>query len=346
MGRAHERLSVAELEREDLLAVSHLHRYELAAELLAGERVLDLCCGTGYGSRLLAARARSVHGVDVAPEAVEAARAALTPGEHDRVTFEQADALAHVRGLAAGQFDAVVCFEGVEHVPDPDALLDELARLAEGGAKLLVSLPNSRGFEEQNEFHVTDYGYEEMQAAAARLGGAHVIEQWLAEASVFAEEGGEGELELAGRLRLSERADGAWANHWLLVTGVEPGVLDGARARLSLAASAAPNAYIRLLEKANADLYRHNTRLARARLGVHDAAAAAVLRRVEETRAEARHWEDEARKWEAIADQNDWARVVAERRLDRRSHRIVDAVMDRITGLPGVRQARRLGRRA
>src|SRR4051794_12945002 len=98
---AHERLGDAELERDDLLAASHLHRYELAAELCEGARVLDLCCGTGYGSRLLARRARSVHGVDVAAEAIEAAQAGAGAG----LTFERADALEHLRALSADRFD-------------------------------------------------------------------------------------------------------------------------------------------------------------------------------------------------------------------------------------------------
>ena len=80
--------------------------------------------------------------------------------------------------------------------PIPTRVLDELARLGGGGARLIVSLPNSRGFEEENEFHVTDYGYEEMRAAAERLGGALVVEQHLAEASVLLPGRPDAELEL------------------------------------------------------------------------------------------------------------------------------------------------------
>lgn len=342
MGGARERLSVEEIDREDLLAASHVHRYELAAELLEGARVLDLCCGTGYGSRLLADRAGSVHGVDIAPDAVESARESLGADGRDGITFEQADALAYVRSLGTERFDAVVCFEGIEHVPEPDALLDELARLAAGGTRLIVSFPNSRGFDEENEFHVTDYGYEDVLAAADRLGDALLVEQRLAEASVLLPAGGEGELALGGRVRVGERADPAWANHWLVLVGFEPASIDVARARLSLTVAANPNGYMRLLEEANRDLRLHNARLARRWLGVHDAAAGVTLRRLEEIEQEARHWERDARKWEEIAGHNDWARQLTEKRFARRRYEIADTVADAVNGLPGIRQLRRL----
>lgn len=343
---AHERLGAAELERDDLLAASHVHRYELAAALCEGARVLDLCCGSGYGSLVLAERAASVHGVDVAAEAIEAARAAAGPAT---VTFEQADALAFVRALEVGRVDAIVCFEGIEHVPEPGALLDELARLRDGGARLLVSLPNSLGFEEENEFHVTDYGYEEMLAAAERLGGVEILEQRLAEASVLRRAGETGETELRGRLRAGGEDEAAWANHWLLIAGVDAAALDGARLRLSVTAASNQSGYMRQLERANADLRRHNARLARTWLGIHDAGAAVVVKRIDERASAAeeslRHWKGEAGKWEAIADSNDWAFKDAQARLASPRYRAVDAVLGGLRRIPGAALLRRLLRR-
>ena len=52
----------------------HWHRYHFAAPLVAGLDVLDVACGEGYGSALLAARASSVIGADIAAGAVEHAR--------------------------------------------------------------------------------------------------------------------------------------------------------------------------------------------------------------------------------------------------------------------------------
>jgi SAM-dependent methyltransferase len=343
---AQERLSAPDLDRGDLLAVSHLHRYEFAAELCEGARVLDLCCGTGYGARLLGRRAASVHGVDVAAEAVSAAEDSLSAGERERITFEQADALAYVRSLPQDRFDVVVCFEGIEHVPDPDELLEELARVAESPARLILSLPNSRGFEEHNEFHVTDYGFEEMQAAARRLGRPVIVEQRLGEASLLLPSWEHGPLALRGGLTQPVSDDGAWANHWLLLVNIDAAVVEEVRVRLSLAAAANPNAYMRQLEQANAELLQANRRLARQWLGIHDAAAAAVVRRLEErveaaerdveqARYETRQVQAEADKWQRIADDNDWGRRALETRLAEPRYAAVDAARDRLLAVPG-----------
>ena len=373
-----ERLDPDEIGTGGLLAASHVHRYELAAALVGGRRVLDLCCGTGYGSRLLARTAASVHGVDISGEAIETARAQLAGEDDGRATFEQADALAYLRSLPQDRFDAVVCFEGVEHVPDPDAVIDELARLAESGARIVLSLPNSRGFDEDNAFHVTDYGFEEMQAAAERLGRALLLEQRLAEASVIRQSpagglaagSGDGDgdgdghagtldteasgADLHGQLIGDDDLDGdaTWANHWLLLTNVDSAEV--ARARLRLAFAAQPNhsAYMRILEGANAELRRANARLAREQLGRHDAAAAVVVRRLQE-RADAEEEradsaEAEARKWKDIADANDWGRRQAEGRLNAGAHRLVEATTRRLATAPAagpLRVAYRVARR-
>ena len=54
-----ERLTLEAAQADTMVACEHRHRYEFAAALCDGRRVLDLCCGSGYGSAILAApRAR------------------------------------------------------------------------------------------------------------------------------------------------------------------------------------------------------------------------------------------------------------------------------------------------
>ncbi|HEY0465678.1 MAG TPA: methyltransferase domain-containing protein, partial [Polyangiaceae bacterium] len=57
-------------EVHGVIELEHVHRYLLARELVKGKRVLDIACGEGYGSALLASVAREVTGVDVAPECI------------------------------------------------------------------------------------------------------------------------------------------------------------------------------------------------------------------------------------------------------------------------------------
>src|SRR6185312_6777686 len=89
----------------------HLHRYAWCARLVEGKDVLDIACGEGYGSAMLARVARTVVGVDIAEGAVEHARKVYRdlPG----LSFGQGDA-AQIP-LADSSVDVVVSFETIEH---------------------------------------------------------------------------------------------------------------------------------------------------------------------------------------------------------------------------------------
>ncbi len=53
----------------------YLHRYAMAKDFAAGKIVLDIACGEGYGSAVLAGVAAHVYGVDIAPDAIAHAKA-------------------------------------------------------------------------------------------------------------------------------------------------------------------------------------------------------------------------------------------------------------------------------
>lgn len=148
---------------DDLIAApDHLARYVFAAHWAPARRVLDLCCGVGYGSNLLAAAgARHVIGLDVACEAVADARSRYASAG---VEFLVADATGE---LPATNFDLVVCFEGLEHVDRPDLLLRNVASALAPGGTALVSTPNGahyRGGHSGNPYHVREPGLDEFAA--------------------------------------------------------------------------------------------------------------------------------------------------------------------------------------
>src|SRR5689334_8707303 len=66
-------------------AAEHYHRYRLAADLCAGSRVLDVACGEGYGSALVAAGAATVVGIDLSEEATS--HAAVAYGAVPNLSF-------------------------------------------------------------------------------------------------------------------------------------------------------------------------------------------------------------------------------------------------------------------
>ena len=171
---------VPESMRDELLAAEHLARYEWAGGLAPGRRVLDAGCGTGYGAEMLAAAgAASVMGVDSAAAVVEAARARAG----GRLAFERAD-VARLP-YDDGSFDLVTCFEVIEHVPDPGAVLGELRRVLAPGGVLAISSPNADRYPPGNPHHVREFTTSEFRALlaeafpAVRLLAQH---QWISSA--------------------------------------------------------------------------------------------------------------------------------------------------------------------
>ena len=163
----------------------HQAVYEWIAARVAGERVIDMACGEGYGSDVLAASAASVVGVDANPEA----------HEHARLRYRRGN-LRFERDLVesfAEPADAVVFLQTIEHLQDPDAVLEHYRSLVSGvgGAQsggmdpggvgrgtVYVSTPNvltlaPKGAERSdNPWHVHEYRAEEFERLCRRHFGS------------------------------------------------------------------------------------------------------------------------------------------------------------------------------
>jgi 2-polyprenyl-3-methyl-5-hydroxy-6-metoxy-1,4-benzoquinol methylase len=257
-----ERLSLESVSEHTVIACEHIHRYDFAAELCRGTRVLDLACGSGYGTSILAETAASAHGIDNDVATVDLA--AATVGERSTATFAAADALDTLERDLSDSYDAIVCFEALEHFDGLERAVRGLRDQARRGVRLVMSVPNSRAFEEDNEFHVTDFGYEQALALAEEFDGATMIGQYLTEGSAIVVAGADG---VDSRLVNLEQAEPEYANHFLLVVNVDEERITAAnRARTQLMDAPVHNRYMRSLEVANQELLRRNNELARRAL--------------------------------------------------------------------------------
>ena len=271
-----ERLTLEAAQADTMLASEHRHRYAFAAAHSTGLRVLDLCCGSGYGSAILASSASSVLGVDNDVATIDTARATVA-AEHPNVSFSAADAVAFLTEAAADRFDLVVCFEGLEHLEDLGAALAALARLAAGGTRLLLSLPNDKLTGVENPFHVTMFGYDEALAVLEQLPAAIMIPQVLAEGSLLCPPGAEA---IAVEVELGDRREPEYANHFLICVGFSAEELNAAvHGRMHLSASPIFNRWSEGLKRGIWGLRRENARLARRVLGRGGSAAAAAVAR-------------------------------------------------------------------
>lgn len=143
----------------------HLERYRWAAARLPDGATLDLACGVGYGSVMLAERSTTafVVGGDLAAEALLVAREQF---RHPRVHYARG---AGSGWLRAERFAGIVSLETIEHVPDPEGFLRELVdRLAPGGV-LVASVPVTPSVD-ANPHHLTDFSRASLLALGARCG--------------------------------------------------------------------------------------------------------------------------------------------------------------------------------
>ncbi len=107
---------------------------------LAGKVVVDVGCGGGILSEGLAARGATVTGIDLAEKSLKVARLHLFESGL-QVDYQQVP----VEELATEQpdsHDVVACMEMLEHVPDPQSVIDSCARLAKPGGLLCFSTLN------------------------------------------------------------------------------------------------------------------------------------------------------------------------------------------------------------
>jgi 2-polyprenyl-3-methyl-5-hydroxy-6-metoxy-1,4-benzoquinol methylase len=142
----------------------HLAVYEWIAARSAGLEMVDMACGEGYGTDVLARRARRVTGVDANPDAYEHARAKYTrPG----VRFVRDLIETYIQPC-----DAVVFLQTIEHVKQPEQVLSHFKAMAQ---TVYVSTPNvltlaPEGAEKSdNPWHVREYRAREFRALCERV---------------------------------------------------------------------------------------------------------------------------------------------------------------------------------
>jgi SAM-dependent methyltransferase len=150
----------------------HLAVYRWITARCAGRRVVDMACGEGYGAAVLAKTATAVIGVDANPEAFDHARLRYRA---PNLSFERALVEQFDRGAP---FDAIVFLQTVEHVEQPEVLLERFASLLSPEGVLYVTTPNRltlapRGAERSgNPWHVREYAPEEFAEVVRPLFGA------------------------------------------------------------------------------------------------------------------------------------------------------------------------------
>lgn len=152
------------------IRADHRARYEWAASRLKDRKVVDAACGVGYGSKILANGGAKVRAFDRSGEAIGFAKQHYN--HDDRITYLVGE-LEEVQYPQT--YDAVVCFEALEHTAKPDVVLKNFAGMAPW---LYVSVPNETVFPYRGqEHHHRHYSAGQLETLLNR-NGWEVREWW------------------------------------------------------------------------------------------------------------------------------------------------------------------------
>lgn len=130
----------------------HVADYALGAAFLGVGRVLDVGCGIGHSAALLGPR-RSV-GLDIHPGALTGQIRPTAAADMRRLPF------------AHGSFAGIMSVQSIEHVPDPERALAEMARVLGTGGTAVIITPNRLTFGRPDEiidpYHYVEYDSREL----------------------------------------------------------------------------------------------------------------------------------------------------------------------------------------
>jgi SAM-dependent methyltransferase len=107
-----------------------------SGRIRAGERVLDVACGTGNTTIVARARNAVVTGLDLTPELLAIAQRRAAREGYDDIEWMEGD--AESLPFPDGSFDVLVSSCGLMFAPDHQAVADQAARVTRKGGRVAI----------------------------------------------------------------------------------------------------------------------------------------------------------------------------------------------------------------
>lgn len=136
---------------------AHLDRYKFVSNFVKDKSILDIACGSGYGTFLIReiGKAKKVMGVDLDEDAVKYGNIKYPKNNVERVV---ADATTF---KGTEKFDCIVSFETIEHIPDYMKLIENLHDNLKEDGELYISTPITSVTNKtpENPYHVIEWNF-------------------------------------------------------------------------------------------------------------------------------------------------------------------------------------------
>lgn len=147
----------------DHVPKDHLARYQMTIPYIqSSNRVLDIACGTGYGTNLLAIGKKdcAFTGVDISSEAIEFAKSNFL---QENITYLAGEVFVL---SPESCFDTIICFETLEHIKEDEVFFEQLINRLTDDGTLILSVPHAKILpveQTRNHFHFRHYNVEDIQ---------------------------------------------------------------------------------------------------------------------------------------------------------------------------------------
>lgn len=147
---------------DHFVEIEHAARYTWVSQFVHNKRVLDIACGIGRGSFLLASdgKAREVVGCDFDKRSIEYA---LIRNKFPTINYFVNDAQ---KFNDKNKYDLIVSFETIEHLPNASIFLECMQAVLADSGYLIISTPiSSKPFDDKpdNLYHIQEWGFKEFQ---------------------------------------------------------------------------------------------------------------------------------------------------------------------------------------
>ncbi|KKR34072.1 MAG: hypothetical protein UT63_C0007G0027 [Candidatus Gottesmanbacteria bacterium GW2011_GWC2_39_8] len=153
----------------------HTSRYVFAAGKIKSGRTLDIACGEGYGSALLASYGHEVTGVDISEDTIKAAKIKYG-AKKGKLSFVTSDVFEFLE-RNKDPYDAIISFETIEHLEEYKRFLILIKKNLKKTGVFLVSTPNKLfsdllAGDKFNPFHVKEFYTEELISSITSVFGS------------------------------------------------------------------------------------------------------------------------------------------------------------------------------
>jgi 2-polyprenyl-3-methyl-5-hydroxy-6-metoxy-1,4-benzoquinol methylase len=156
-----ERISLDKNLGHPLVVIrEHLIRYTLALQNVKDKDVLDVACGTGYGVYLISYWAKSVSGYDKDEKAIKEVKKDFQMKCPAFLEVRNLETITSLGNVLAQKFDVITCFETLEHLRNPEKLLNLIKNHLKPKGTFYFSTPNKQDLKDNSKWHKSIFNKE------------------------------------------------------------------------------------------------------------------------------------------------------------------------------------------